>query len=206
MNITIFGATGRVGSKLTNLLLEQGHHVRALVRNQEKAVEVIPHAELIIGDVRNEGDVQKAIRSSDAVVSALGTDRTTTLSEAIPIIIRQMMQAGINRIVTIGTAGILDSRYEADKYRFQSSESKRTKTFAAEEHLSVYQTLQNTNFDWTIICPTYLPDGDAEGSVRFEENLLPIDGKKVTTGDTAVFTYETLLNNSFSQKRVGICY
>ncbi|MCD5324931.1 MULTISPECIES: NAD(P)-dependent oxidoreductase [Pontibacillus] len=206
MKIAVFGGTGRVGSALIQMAIEQGHTVQALVRNKEKAQEQIPEATHIKGDATNLSDISATIEGCDLVFSSLGTDKTTTLTESTPKIIQAMKEAGTTRIVTIGTAGILNSRYEEGKYRFQSSESKRTKTFAAEEHLKSYLELASSTLNWTVICPTYLPDGEEEGNIRYEVNYLPEDGKKISTQDTARFALEVLENNTFHHSRLGICY
>ncbi|KHE67463.1 NAD(P)H-binding protein, partial [Halobacillus sp. BBL2006] len=103
-------------------------------------------------------------------------------------------------------AGILKSRYENGKYRFQTPESKRKKTFAAEEHVKVYESLEASSLNWTIICPTYLPKGEEQGSIRYEIDFLPEGGKKITVDDTARFAFQNLKDSSFPKKRVGICY
>ncbi|MEC3883743.1 NAD(P)H-binding protein [Halobacillus sp. HZG1] len=206
MKLALFGGTGRVGSEIIRLALDDGVEVKALVRDEKRAMEVIPGAELVIGDAKNEKDVQKTIANCDAVVSALNTDKTDTLSVSVPLIIKAMKEQGIKRIVSIGTAGILNSRFEEGKYRYQTSESKRKKTFAAEEHVKVYEALLESDLDWTVICPTYLPEGERYGNIRFERDMLPEDGKKITVADTAFFTYQELHKKEFVDHRVGICY
>ncbi|QST00691.1 NAD(P)H-binding protein [Pontibacillus sp. ALD_SL1] len=206
MKIAVFGGTGRVGSSFIRMALDQGHTIQALVRDQDKAHNLITEATHIIGDVTQEEDIRATVNGCDVVFSSLGTDKTTTLSKSMPLIRKVMEKQGINRVVTIGTAGILNSRYQEGKYRFQSSESKRTKTFAAEEHLKAYLELQSSSLDWTIVCPTYLPDEEEMGGVRYEVDFLPKEGKKISTKDTARFAFEILDPPSFSKKRVGICY
>lgn len=206
LKIAVFGGTGRVGSSFIRMALDQGHTIQALVRDRDKADDLISKATHIIGDVTQEEDIRATINGCDLVFSSIGTDKTTTLSESMPLIRKVMEKQGITRLVTIGTAGILNSRYEEGKYRFQSSESKRTKTFAAEEHLKAYLELQSSALHWTIVCPTYLPDGEEVGGVRYEIDFLPKEGKKISTNDTARFAFEILDPPSFSKKRVGICY
>lgn len=205
MNITIFGATGRVGKEFLRRALEDGLHVTALVRTPSK---LTPHENLTIlqGDIREYASVNQAIEGADAVFSAIGTDKTTTLTEAMPLVIEAMNKENVKRIVTIGTAGILQSRSNPEEYRFQSSESKRRLTFAAEEHAKVYEQLAATNLEWTIVCPTYLPDGEATGQWRIERNFLPVDGVKISVGDTAFFAYKELLDPQFINSRVGLAY
>jgi uncharacterized protein len=205
MNISIFGATGRVGNEVLKRALKDGLHVTAVVRTPSK---LTPHENLTIleGDIRDFSLVNEAIEGADAVFSAIGTDKTTTLTEAIPLIIEAMSKGEVKRIVTIGTAGILQSRTNSELYRFQSTESKRRLTFAAEEHAKVFEQLAATNLEWTIVCPTYLPDGDATGEWRTERNFLPQDGAEISVGDTAFFAYKELLNPQFVASRVGIAY
>jgi len=59
--------------------------------------------------------------------------------------------------------GILNSRTESGKLRYQSNESKRKITRAAKEHHKVYELLESADLDWTTVCPTYLPDGEHTG-------------------------------------------
>ena len=49
-------------------------------------------------------------------------------------IIDGMKRHHVQRLITIGTAGILQSRLMPDQYRFESAESKRKSTRAAKEH------------------------------------------------------------------------
>jgi len=112
----------------------------------------------------------------------------------------------IERIITIGTAGILQSRTNPEIYRFRSLESNRRLTFAAEEHAKVFEQLDATDLQWTIVCPTYLPDGEATGKWRVERNFLPEGGVKITVGDTAFFAYNELLSSQYTATRLGIAY
>src|SRR5699024_1305207 len=82
------------------------------------------------------------MKDCDVVISALNTDKNNTLSRIMPLIIKAMTSYDLSRIITIGTAGILNSRNEPDLYRFQSSESKRKTTTAAKDHLAAYELLE----------------------------------------------------------------
>lgn len=205
MKIALFGATGRVGLEVLKQALGEGHEVTVLVRSPEK---LAPHDKLTViqGDVRDANAVTLAIAGMDVVFSALGTDKTTTLTEAVPHLIKAMKDAGINRIVTIGTAGILQSKIDPQKLRYEAGDTNRRLTFAAEEHHKVYDMLRQSGLDWTIVCPTYLPDGVAVGDYRTERDLLPGAGKQISVGDTATFAYGELLQGDNIGFRVGISY
>ncbi|MFD4820535.1 NAD(P)-dependent oxidoreductase [Peribacillus butanolivorans] len=206
MNILILGATGRVGSQIVTYALHDRHHVTVLVRTPEKIQINSENLTIIQGNVLNKNDIVRAMHGIDVVISALNTDGTTTLSESIPLIIKAMENEGIQRIITIGTAGILQSRTTPTVIRYQSSESKRKSTRAAEEHHKVYDMLKQSTLDWTIVCPTYLPDGEREGQYRIERNFLPEGGMKISVLDTAEFTYRQIESSDYVQSRVGIAY
>jgi uncharacterized protein len=206
LNILILGATGRVGSQIVTYALHDRHHVTVLVRTPEKIQINSKNLTIVQGNVLNENDIVRAMDGIDVVISALNTDGTTTLSESMPLLIKAMENEGIQRIITIGTAGILQSRTTPSILRYQSSESKRKSTRAAEEHHKVYDILKQSSLDWTIVCPTYLPDGEREGQYRIERNFLPEGGMKISVPDTAEFTYRQIESNDYVQSRVGIAY
>jgi len=206
MNILILGGTGRVGSHIVSFALQDKHQVTALVRTPEKLQIKDENLTILQGNVLNKEEIAHAMRGMDVVISALNTDGGNTLSESMPLIIEAMENEGIKRIITVGTAGILQSRVSPDVLRYQSSESKRKITRAAEEHHKVYHLLQQSNLDWTIVCPTYLPDGEREGNYRIERNFLPENGVKISVPDTAEFTFSQITNNDFIRTRVGIAY
>ncbi|WP_411844172.1 NAD(P)-dependent oxidoreductase [Salinicoccus sp. HZC-1] len=206
MNILILGATGRVGSEVVKHALQDDHHVTTLVRTPEKIQLDNDNLTVIQGNVLNKRDIEDAMRGMDLVISALNTDGSTTLSESIPLIINVMEDKGVKRIITIGTAGILQSRTTPDILRYQSNESKRRATRAAEEHHKVYDLLKDSSLDWTIVCPTYLPDGEKTGDYRVERNFLPEGGSKISVQDTAEFAYSQIDDDSYIKSRVGIAY
>ncbi|HEY2420357.1 MAG TPA: NAD(P)H-binding protein [Neobacillus sp.] len=206
MKIGLFGATGRVGSIILENALINHHTVQALVRDASKLKDIQPGLSVIEGTVSNELDIINTIRGSDAVISALNTNRGTTLSESMPLIITQMKKQQIKRIITIGTAGILQAKSEPLLFRFQSLESKRKSTFDAEEHLKVYLMLKDSGLDWTIVCPTYLPVGVRVGVFRFEKEFLPENPSSISIFDTGDFAYQQLFTNQFVGYRVGLTY
>ncbi|MCM3766300.1 NAD(P)-dependent oxidoreductase [Neobacillus niacini] len=206
MNILILGATGRVGSQIVSFALHDKHHVTVLVRTPEKFQLKNDNLTILQGNVLNKEDIVRAMHGMDVVISALNTDGTTTLSESMPLMIEAMENEGIERIITIGTAGILQSRTTPNSLRYQTSESKRRSTRAAKEHHKVYNMLKESSLEWTIVCPTYLPDGERVGNYRIERNFLPEGGAKISVPDTAEFAYKQIKASDYKKSRVGIAY
>ena len=71
MTTLVTGATGFIGSHLTRLLVERGHHVRALVRPSSplQALESLP-IEIVRGDLRDRASVEAAVRGIRQVFHA----------------------------------------------------------------------------------------------------------------------------------------
>jgi uncharacterized protein len=209
LRILLLGSTGRVGTPLLQLLLASGHQVTAFVRDQSRLKFSADTMEVFVGNALNKEDIEMVMPNHDIVLSTMGTDGKETLSESMPYIIDAMVANKIGRIITVGTAGILKSRISPEFYRFQSTESRRRSpksTRAAEDHKAAYEALANSSLDWTVVCPTYLPDGEALGEYRYEVNYLPINGEKISVGDTAQFTYRQINSDEFLGCRVGIAY
>lgn len=206
MKISILGATGRVGQIVLENALVEHHTVRVLVRDQTKLTIQDPNLRIITGNALNESDLAALMVDSDAVVSALNTDGANTLSESMPLIIQQMKEQGVNRIITIGTAGILQARTAPALFRFQSSESKRTSTKDAEDHLKAFISLKDSGLAWTIVCPTYLPTGERTGIFRFEKDFLPENPTAISIYDTADFAYQQLFSSEYIGSRIGLTY
>jgi len=206
VRILVLGATGRVGSHVVSFALHDNHHVTAVVRTPNKLNLCHENLHIIKGDVTDKHNIEEAMIDIDIVISALSTDGTTTLTKSIPIILDAMTKENVKRIITVGTAGILQSRLNPNLLRYQSSESRRTTTFSAQEHHQVFEILKQSEMDWTIVCPTYLPDGAYTGHYRIERSFLPEGGSEISVADTAEFTYQQIQNTDYLKARVGIAY
>ncbi|MFH5780004.1 NAD(P)-dependent oxidoreductase [Heyndrickxia oleronia] len=206
MNILILGGTGRVGGQIVTYALDDRHHVTVLVRTPEKMQLNHENLTILQGNVLNKDDIVRALHGIDVVISALNTDGTTTLSKSMPCIIEAMENKDILRIITIGTAGILQSRISPHLLRYQSSESKQKSARAAEEHHKVYNMLKQSKLEWTIVCPTYLPDGERLGKYRTVSHFLPEGGIKISVPDTAEFAFSQIKSSDYIKMRVGIAY
>lgn len=206
LRVLVLGATGRVGSHIVSLALKDEHSVTALVRNPNMLQINDENLHIVQGNVLEKQDIENVMANVDIVISALNTDGANTLTESMPLILDAMDKEHVKRIITVGTAGILQSRLTPTILRYQSSESKRKTTFAAEEHHKVYNFLKKSDTDWTIVCPTYLPDGEYTGIYRIERDFLPDGAVEISVADTAEFVYQQIQNKEYVKSRVGIAY
>jgi putative NADH-flavin reductase len=206
MHFLLLGGTGRVGQRILAQALQDGHSVTALVRNIDKVTEKSDQLTLLQGDACCADDLESAMTGVDAVVSCLGTDGGTVLTDATPLLIGAMIASGVSRVVTVGTAGILQSREHPGLLRFEAPDTRRSSTRAAEEHRQAWALLAASGIRWTVVCPTYLPDGEARGQFRAERDFLPDGGTSISVGDTAAFTYRVAVEDLYVSYRVGLAY
>jgi putative NADH-flavin reductase len=154
MHITVFGAGGKVGQQVVRLALKHGHSVTAFVHRETE----FPHhtyLTLYQGDIHNPQAVYKALRGSDAVISALGSWGTPTkdiLSVGMQSIIPAMQQHGIRRIITVTgadtrSAGDDVSRLHRLIHGILAVGAKKVLR-DSEKHISM---LKASNLDWTVL-------------------------------------------------------
>lgn len=207
MRVLVVGATGRVGRRVVDRLLDAGHEVSALARDPS-ALPATVHA--VAGDVRDPAAVREALTARDggpvdAVVCALGTPPgepvDDTLSAGVRTLVEAMADLGIDRFVGVAAAGVLDA--PGGGLRLDAEGFPPFLRGVAKQHRAAYETLTESSLQWTLVCPPNMPDADATGQARVETDRLPDGGTQVTTGDVAAFVVRTLTDGS-PLGRVGI--
>ena len=72
MQLTVFGASGRIGQLVVLLALERGHTVKAFVHSKNPFLDD-KNLTIITGAVSDSATVGKALQGGKAVISALGS-------------------------------------------------------------------------------------------------------------------------------------
>jgi uncharacterized protein YbjT (DUF2867 family) len=155
--IAVAGASGFVGRHVVRELLSRNYHVRALVRDREKARTVLPPAEglkLVQGDVLDERSLAGLCKEGggaggvEGCVNAIGIIREQTMGgsferlhiEATRLLTEVARQVGVSRYIQISALGVSDTA---------RTEYQRTK-FEAE------QVVRGSGLAWTIFRPSMI--------------------------------------------------
>jgi putative NADH-flavin reductase len=195
MNVTVFGATGGVGSQVVEQLRSRGHSVTAYVRNPSK----VPSSwgddvTVVTAELSDAAAVDRAVQGADAVVSALGPslDRKATglpLVEGTRTIIEAMQRHGVRRYVGNGTPSVLDPREKPTwQTRLSTFMAKRFLRRAYDELVGMSQVVMGSGLDWTIVRFLQPKDGPAKGTVRHGFYGTDKLSFGVTRDDIAAFT------------------
>ena len=207
MKVIIFGATGTVGKELVKQALFNGNHVKAYGRNV--FTEGLPEdekLELVQGALFDEGEVYKAVKRCDAVISAIGgamdgADKTRSLG--MKNIVKQMEKAGVKRIVALGGSGVLDA--EDGKLIMEQEDFPAEFYPVSQEHKKALDFLSNSTLSWTFVCPSMIAAGEPTGMFKTTVNHLPFpNNSKVSSGDLALFMLKEMSADEYVKQKVGI--
>jgi uncharacterized protein YbjT (DUF2867 family) len=158
----VTGASGDLGRRVVRRLREQELPVRAFVQLTSRYGELEQRgAEIFIGDLRQERDIQKACQGVDYIISTHGSNASTGSPQAIDYranidLIDAAKSAGVQHVTFVSVLGV-DRGYE-DAPVFKAK-------------WAVEQYLQSSGLNYTILRPS-----------GFASNLLPLAERFRQTG------------------------
>ncbi|MFG2907878.1 NAD(P)-dependent oxidoreductase [Kitasatospora sp. NPDC048286] len=186
MRITVFGATGNVGSRVVTEALARGHRVTAVVRDPAKPHGLPSAATLAVGDARDPEDVARIAAGQDVVITAT---RPLPGSEHELAVATRGLLAGIAgtgaRLLAVGGAGNLlvpggGGTVLVDSPGFP--DEIRPIALACGEQFDLYRAA-DPEVDWTYLSPAaVLEPGVRTGRFRIGRDELLVDA----AGDSAI--------------------
>jgi uncharacterized protein YbjT (DUF2867 family) len=189
MNITVFGASGGIGSHVVDLASQRGHQVRAVYRiapqDPPAGAEV-----LLAPDILAPGVAIKAVSGADVVVSAVGPNFATrhnprTAMTSPPDLHQQVARTLISalqataapaRLITVSTA----SMGPADNvmgpgprllFRFMRTVPMPNLGRVGRDLIAMEAELAASGLDWYALRPVKLTDGPLTRAVRASDRF-----------------------------------
>jgi len=173
VKITIFGATGALGSECLTQALDAGHEVTVLVRSASKLPDdARKQIEVVEGDGLNVGDVERALgEGTEAILFAIGVDKHSPedlCTDVTRHILRAMVSSNIPRLVWCGGGSTL---VEEDQVTFGAKiVEKIAQVFMPLRHHDKehqYQLLQqHPEVGWIGVRPLQMRKGPKRGQYR----------------------------------------
>ncbi|MGD0888760.1 MAG: NAD(P)H-binding protein [Acidobacteriaceae bacterium] len=212
MKIAIFGATGATGRLLTERCLAAGYQVAALVRRPAEFAYT-GRVRVVEGSAFDAEAVRLTVEGADVVLSALGAQslsREDVLERAVPLIVDAMRQAGVRRIIVLGSAGALgDSLKKQPAWRRWFVQKIVYNTFlkwAVASQIDQWKVLSASGLDFTMVMPPMLTNGAGRGTFRVDGEALPRNGARISREDVADFMMAQIEGKDWAGKGVYIAW
>lgn len=109
--ITVMGATGRTGTKVTDLLLKSGERVRAIGRSEDKLAELErAGADVQPGDTSDATFLTHSFRGASAVYTLLpfdprSADHNATQRRQSEVVVQAVRDSGVKYVVALSSIG-----------------------------------------------------------------------------------------------------
>jgi len=190
MNITVFGASGGIGTHLVSLAAQRGHQVRAIYRATPQSPPSGQAEILVAPDIFAPAFAARAIRGTDVVVTAVGPNfatrhnpRTTMTSppdlhqRLARTLITAMNTAGTPaRLIAVSTAsmGPADAAMSAGPrllFRFFRTVAVPNLGRVGQDLRAMEEELATSGLDWYALRPVKLTDGPLTRNVQASDRF-----------------------------------
>ena len=203
MKLALFGATGRVGSRLLREAVARGHQVTAFSRQADQQ-PAVAGVEWVSANLDHPEDLLPLLAGHDAMLTAVhftdvGAERFVALARA----------AGIGRLLCTGGAGTLMTTsglplLETDGFPAHV----RPEAEAGRRFLGFLQGV--ADLDWVFLSPSMLIlPGERTGQFRLGQDdlLVGADGQsRISMEDFAVAMLDELEQPRHSRQRFTVGY
>ena len=220
LNILVYGATGRVGSRVVNEALDRGHTVTAVSRDPSRIKQQHDKLSTAKGDVIDQGSVDELVSGHDVIVVSVrgSVDKSkdpekTVHRMAAEILVGVLRGKGDSapRLIFVGGAGSLQIE---PGVLYAEDLPKLMPGFIRQEiqgHLLTLEYLRTVDdVGWTYISPAKkFKPGKRTGIYRIggDEMLLDKKGKsKISMEDFAVALIDEVENSAHVMERFSVAY
>jgi putative NADH-flavin reductase len=199
--IIVFGATGKTGHQLVRYALEKGYIVTAFLRDRSKLSLKYHNLKIVKGDVLNPGDVERAMKDQDAVISSLGTSpgKPPVCCAGVKNILDAMAKYKIIKLAAISAHGARNSV----KGFYARLLNLALKKIMIDKN-QMEEVIEKSKSGWTIVRPVIMTNGPYTGNynVSIDEELNGIHF--ISRQDTARFIIDSLESRDYLKKIVTI--
>lgn len=211
MKVTIFGATGFSGQAILADSIKQGHEVTILVRDASKIPIKHQNLTIVEGNVLNPQTVASVLHHQVAVIQCLGVSGkgdgkpTTFISDATKIIVDEMQNQKIKRLIAMSNVGAGNSIAFQPWFftKIILPYFMKWLKVIIEDKNRMEPIIMNSNLDWTIVrCPNIV-DKPAKGTCN-----ATLDGKglklSITLSDLSKFMVDQLKQTVFIKQAPSV--
>lgn len=196
----IMGATGNIGSKLANILLDKGEKVKVIGRSAERLKPFVDHgAEAAVGDVSDVGFLTNVFKGADAVFALIppvytANDFRGYYNEIGANIVKSIQESGVKHVLFLSSHGAHLPEKTGPVKGLYDVEQKLNKLDDVNVlHLRPTYFMENLLANVGMIKNMGMNGGTIKGDVKFA---------MIATKDIAPVAADHLLKRDFSGKTV----
>jgi len=220
LSIVVFGASGRVGSRIAAEALSRGHSVTGVSRSLDSLTERHARFTAVVGDVTDPASVTAIAAGHDAVVSAIGGSNPDSDDPAnsIPAQAGRALVAGLRslgadapRLIVVG--GGSSTLESSPGVPIEDATDVPTGARAARVwgHRVVLDLLETvTDLRWTFFSPALeMRPGERTGVFRVGGSVVVRDAEgnsRISMEDFAVATVDELENPQHVGVQMTVAY
>jgi putative NADH-flavin reductase len=218
--IVIYGASGRVGSRIVNEALNRGHYVTAVTRDLSHITETRDRLTVVEGDVLDPESVYATVAGYDVVISAIGGSNPDSddpmlsiprlAAESLVMALRRLGERAPRLILVGGGSSTLD---ESPGVPFVDPSDPLTGPRAARVlgHRKALDLLRTTtDIKWTFLSPALeMRPGVRTGHFRVGDGIVIRDAEGQSTismEDYAVAMIDEVENPQHINQRFNVAY
>ena len=193
--IAVIGGTGKSGKYLVKQLLNQGFHLKILVRNPGNFQIKNSLVQVVKGDAADYESVNSLIKDCDAVISCLGmgipASTTSIFSQSTKNVIRAMNEFNINRYILI-TGLNVDTAFDKKSApsKLATEWMKQNYPESTADKQTEYNILLNSNINWTLVRLPLIDQTDECNEINISLEDCP--GSKISATSLANFLIQQL--------------
>lgn len=209
MRLLVAGANGRTGRLFTELALEHGHEVTALVRDPSQVDESHERLRVVQGDVLVPDTLSSAVADRDAVVSLVAprprrnglvyVDGIRNLADAAET-------ADVRRFLVVSAEG---AGVASDALPLGYRVVLRIPVVARlypDLMVMERELMRRSDLDWTIVRAAILTNGPPTGRYRTAVGDVVPRGLRISRADLAHFLLEVAETGAYIRQRVALAY
>lgn len=212
MKVAVIGATGWIGSHISEEALSRGHEVVAVVRDPAKvSSDGFDIRQLDLSD--SIATIAAALKGVDAVIASVGgraAGNHDMVAKTAQALLVALPEASVDRLLWVGGAGSLEVAPGVALVTLPDfPEAYKAEALAQGETLEVFRAYQGS-VNWTFISPAAeIFPGEKAGKYRIGGEQLVTDeqgNSRISVTDYAVAMIDELENSAHPRQRMGVAY
>jgi putative NADH-flavin reductase len=212
MNIVVYGAGGKIGSRIVDEALRRGHAVTGVGPRPEK-IAPRPHVTAVAGDATDASSIAATAAGAHLAISAYspGSGPQDDLSKNAAALLEGLASAGVPRVIVVGGAGSLEvepGRLWVDDPAF--TEAAKPRARAQKGQLDVFRASAGSPVTWTFVSPSAsIKPGERTGRFRLGGDRLLRDAAGVSAismEDYAIAILDEAENAAHPNQRITVGY